>query len=730
MTIHFSFEIDGVSAKLNVGSFELREGLSELYVARLRLVSDDVDVDLTKAVGQPATLKISRERAEDRYLNGIVSRLEQGGDAAHKGVYFATIVPAFYKALHRHDIRIFQGKSVPQIVEDVLKGSGLTSFKMNTQGSYAPREYCVQYRESDWAFISRLLEEEGITYAFEHTESAHTLVFTSNTKNAADIPGAAKVAYSQQRGAMAHDDSVTDFVWAEEMRPSMATLNDFNFTKPTLSLKGEANASGDKNLEIYDYPGEHETPDEGKRLAEIRLEESEAQRAVGRGTSSCARLLPGHMFELEDHVRDAFNAKYLITRVVHRGSQPIGQAESGGEYGYSNEFEVMSSKKPFRPVRRTPRPRVNGLESATVVGAAGEEIFVDKYGRVKVQFHWDRLGKTDDKSSCWIRVSQLWAGAGYGGMFIPRVGHEVLVDFLSGDPDRPVIVGRVYNAHNMPPYALPAEATKSTIRTKSSPNDSGYNELRFEDKTGQEEIFLHGQKDWNIKIEHDKAQLIGHDDALEVKNDQTILIGHDRDKTVNHDQSETIKNNKSIQVGGSHTENIDGDESVSIKGDADRSVTGSQSVAIDDNSSLTVKGNHEETVNKEFSLDVGGGKSESVGKASSESVGGDKSVDVTGASATTVGKDMSLEVKKNLKETIGEEAKIEVGKQYTLAVGDGSVSVKKDGTIVIKGKDITIKGDGKINIQAGSKVVIKSDGPVDLEASGAVKIKGSTVGLN
>lgn len=727
---YFGFEISGVSTKFQVSGFELVEGISELFTAHVKLVSEETDVSFEDVVGKTATLTITKgDESTARHVAGIVSRFEQAGDATRTGHYFATIVPKAWRALQRFDVRIFQSKSVPDILNEVFSGAGITSVQVSLQRSYSPREYCVQYRESDWAFASRLMEEEGIYYFFEHTDGDSKLVL-GDTPNNPPIEGNASVPYNLVRGAIG-SHGVYEMVLAEEVRSGKSSLTDYNFKKPALSLAGSSSASADADLEVYDYPGEYEAPGDAPTITKLRLEEFQASKKTGRGTSSVGSFAAGFTFTLEDHPRAAFNAKYLLTRVTHRGSQPT---DWGGkdevEHTYSNEFVVQPAAVPFRPAMRTPRPRVNGLESAFVVGPAGEEIHTDEHGRVKVQFHWDRQGKNDDKSSCWIRVSQLWAGAGWGAMFIPRIGHEVLVDFLSGDPDRPVIVGRVYHGQNVPPYALPGEKTKSTIKSNSSPGGGGSNEMRFEDKKGSEEIYLHGQKDWNIKIEHDKTQSIGHDEALVVGHDQAIVIHHDRAKKVDNNQSEKIGKDKTITVGGDHDEDISGDETQHVGGNATRTVDKDESITVSGNETINVSKGWEQVVGGDMSVDVGGSGSISLGKSGTLSIGGDLSGDVTGGATMKIGKDSAVDIGQNFQEKIGKEAQVSAGDQYTLTVGDGSVSVKKDGTIVIKGKDISIKGTGKIQIEASDKISLKTDAGVDLEASGSVKIKGSSVGIN
>jgi type VI secretion system secreted protein VgrG len=716
-----SFEVDGLSTELRVMRFEGHEALSQLYRFDITLACEDPALAFADLVGKPAVLTFKVDD-EPRYAHGIVSRFEQGEEGKKLTLYRATIVPGVWRLQHRRDSRIFQAKSVPDILEAVLDGAGVESSKLSLSGSYSPREYCVQYRESDWDFMCRLMEEEGIYYFFEHTHDSETLILADGPGAHSPIAGADTLAFRTPLGAMVKGEHVSRFRYAEEVRPGKVTLRDYNFKKPSLSLEASTAGSNDTDLEIYDYPGEYEDPGTGGGLAKVRLEELQSVKKVAEGESACPRFVPGSLFTLADHPRDDFNRKLLITRVEHRGSEPSMEAGAGdGQGPYGNRFEVMPDDVPFRPRRVTPRPTIKGIQTAIVVGPSGEEIYTDEHGRVKVQFHWDRQGKKDEKSSCWIRVGQVWAGPAWGALYIPRIGHEVVVDFIEGDPDRPLIVGSVYHGANVPPYPLPAEKTKSTIKSNSSIGGGGFNEIRFEDKKGMEEIYVHGQKDWTIDILNDKRQTIGHDETLEV--------GHDRSKLVKHDQSETIGHDKSIKVANNHTELIGGSENIAVAIASDKVVGAAMTEVVGAAKSVKVGGNLSEVVGVNLTLTVGGNESISVDGKDTLNVGGDAATSIGGAYTLEVGKDFKTQVKNNDEESITGEKSVTVGKTYTLQCGEGKITVKKDGTIMIEGKDITIEGSGTIKVK-GAKLEVKSDGTVDVNASGAIKIKGSAVDVN
>ncbi|HET6371409.1 MAG TPA: type VI secretion system tip protein TssI/VgrG, partial [Nitrospiria bacterium] len=434
--------------KLRVIRFFGTEGISELFHFSVDLASTDGEVDFEKVLGQPALLTIHGEKGK-RYINGLVNLFEQVGKDGKWTLYRAGIVPAVWTLSQRATCRIFQNQSVPDIIKKVLTDAGIASdqFRFSFKKSYDPREYCVQYRESDFSFITRLMEQYGIFYFFEHAADKHVMVLGDDPVVHVAIADPPKVIYHAPTGTGVSDqEHVFTYQFHREIRTGAVRLRDFDFKKPRLSLEKDAKAKGDGKLEAYDYPGEYLTPDEGGDLSKVRLEELQATRQIGTGQSDCRRFVPGFRFTLERYDRSDFNREYLLIRVSHSGGQPqvLGAetaGKGGGETAYQNEFDCIPSDIPFRAPRATPRPFVQGPQTAIVVGPKEEEIYTDEHGRVKVQFHWDREGKQDEKSSCWIRVSQSWAGAGWGAMFIPRIGQEVIVEFLEGDPDQPIVTG-------------------------------------------------------------------------------------------------------------------------------------------------------------------------------------------------------------------------------------------------------------------------------------------------
>jgi len=649
----------GRKAKVKVLSLQGSEGVSSLFSYTLRIVCEDAELDFDAIVGRPVVLTfLGEDESVARHVHAMVVHIEQIGQGMRLATYELRLAPQAWLLTQRTDCRIFQNTSVPDIIKEVLTAAGLPSdrFKFSVKASYPPRDYCVQYRESDFEFISRLMEEEGIFYFFEHNlmgkDVGHVMVFTDHSTIHKTISGKAAVLYHPSTTGIKTEDSVFPFSFRQGVRSGSVVLKDFDFRKPVLKLKPKQKHTVDDQLEVYDFPGRLDSGSDGDRLAKVRLEGLQVPRKMGEGESDCLRFIAGYYFTLDEHPRESLNQEYLLTRVETWIRQPQVLEEGAGMEPavYQNRFSCIPAVVQFRAPQVTPKPTVQGVQTAIVVGPAGEEIYPDEYARVKVQFHWDRKGKNDEKSSCWIRVSQLWAGAGWGAMFIPRIGHEVIVDFVEGDPDRPIITGRVYHGTNKPPYKLPDERTKSTIKSNSSKGGGGSNELRFEDKKGSEEVYLHGQKDWTIKIENDKNQDVGHD--------ETLHVGNDRTKTVDHDQSDTIGNDKSINVGHNHTEFIGANKT--------------ETVAI--NCAETIGVAKELTIGGAYAVTVGAGMNTAVGLGQAEEVGLNKTV------------------------MVGKKFSINAGDELSITVGNASLVMKADGTVIINGSKFNFEASGPVQI--------------------------------
>jgi type VI secretion system secreted protein VgrG len=731
------------------------EGLSSLFRFELSLFSEDHNIAFTNIIGKSVTISIMLADGDKRFINGIVSRFSQGrgGDEAggdpHFSFYTATIVPWLWLLTRTTDSRIFQNLSAPDIVEKIFREKDFSDFKILLQGSYEKRDYCVQYRETDFNFVSRLLEEEGIFYFFEHEDGKHTLVLADRPQGHKPCPNQNSARYEISAGGWLEEDTITALKWSQEIMAGKYTLNDYNFKTPSADLNVEVPSSqhiGPGEREFYDYPGLYTKRSSGDSLSNIRMQEEEAQITSLTGSSSCRAFASGYRFLLQDYYRQDMNDKeYVLTSIQHQASQGGGYVsqDAGYEFNYQNDFNCMPFDVPYRPPRNTLRPLVHGTQTAIVVGPAGEEIYTDEHGRIKVQFHWDREGKNDDKSSCWMRVGQLWAAGGWGALFIPRIGQEVIVDFLEGDPDRPIVIGCVYHGTNKPPYSLPADKTKSTIKSNSSLGGGGFNEFRFEDKKGREEIFLHGQKDWTILIEHDKNQTVG--------NDETLSVGRNRDKTVGVNQSETIGVNKTIAVGANHTETIGGNMTQTVSLAKAETIILAKALTIGAGYQVSVGAAMNETIGAAKMEEIGAAKVVAVGLNSSEAVGVNKSITVGSNLKESVGKNQTVSIAKNLSENIGGKHTEEVTKEYSLhakkvtivaddmielETGQAKIVMKKSGDIKISGKKIEISATQEIKMDAmkitseAQTTSITKGAMVTVEASGINTIKGSLVKIN
>jgi len=713
---HFDFEGGGFSAEdLRVLRVHGTEEISQLYRYEIELASLDAQIDFASLVGQNGKL-IWRDQEGDHWVHGVIVAFEQRGRGQRFTNYHAVLVPKVWTLNLRRQSRIFQNLSVPDILEEVLKSAGVPSdlYDLRVTGSYKPRVYCVQYRESDWNFAARLMEEEGIFYFFRQEEDTHTLVLADSAAAHEPIGGESTLPFRVPGVAVGDREQVHSFRYAQQVRHGAVMLRDFDFKKPSLNLQAKATGDAETELEFYDYPGEYPDLSGGNDLAEIRLQELRAGRFLGTGEGNCTRLVPGFRFTLEDHPRSDFNQEYIVTRVTHRVEQPQAAEEDAGEGEknlYLNTFECVPSSVPYRPARRTRRPRVEGPQTAIVVGPSGEEVHTDEHGRVKVQFHWDREGKKNEKSSCWIRVSQGWAGAGWGMVVLPRLGQEVVVDFLEGDPDRPLITGRVYNGENPPPYALPGEKTKSTWKSNTSLGGGGSNELRFEDAAGSEEIYLHGQKDYNQVIENDRTEDIGHDRSLHVGHDKSEVVDNDKSIEVTANHTEAIGGDKSLKVSGSHSENVGNNMTISIGANLTEMVQVNYSESVGAAMELTVGAAFAQTVGGGSKVAIGGSSSETVGAEKTETYGADHSSQVSNSRSVQIGKSMELDVGENstmsVVKNLGVKAKkisLVAEDELTIKVGSAQLTVKKNGDVMIKGKKINIKGSGDVVIK-GSKIV-------------------------
>ncbi|MBN3343043.1 type VI secretion system tip protein VgrG, partial [Pectobacterium brasiliense] len=559
--LQFTVKVGALPAStFAVVDFQLSEALNRPFALSLNLASALPGIDFGAVLDQPCELLVWYEGELKRRVSGIISAFAQGDTGFRRTRYQAEVRPALWRLGLRTNARIFQAQKPDVIIGTLLEESGITDYAFALRHDHAPREYCVQYRESDLAFVTRLAAEEGLYFFHEFEEGKHRVVFADDAGALSKGP---ELFFNLANQGLSEGDYVRRFRYAEAVSTAEVALKDYSFKTPAYGLL-HSKMSGElehqrESYQHFDYPGRFKQDPSGKAFTNYRLDALRANAMTGSGESNAAMLMPGSSFTLTEHPNPTLNAVWQLVAITHSGQQPQAlEEESGGEpTTYSNSFEVISAKSTWR-ADLPYKPMVDGPQIATVVGPAGEEIYCDEYGRIKLQFPWDRYGSSDDQSSCWVRVSQGWAGGQYGLIAIPRIGHEVIVSFLEGDPDQPIVTGRTFHATNPSPYPLPANKTRTSLRT-STHKGAGFNELRFEDQAGQEEVFIHAQKDMN-----------------------TVVL-----------------NNRSTTVTADHTESVGGNQAVSVVKDQSTEIQGQQSIAVtknrntvvDDNDSLQVKNN-------------------------------------------------------------------------------------------------------------------------------------------
>ena len=597
-TAHFTLAIPRLDHDFKVLAFQGAEAISQPYSFELDLVSERPDLDIEGLLHQPAFLSYA---GPDRGVHGLIHSVAQGESGKRLTRYRITLVPRLAYLQHATNQRIFQHKTVPQIITEVLKGHGIftDSFRFQLREDGPERIYCTQYNETDLHFIQRLCEEEGIHYHFQHSPEGHQLVFGEDQTV---FPKLAPTRFNQGSGMVADEPVIKRFNLRLQTRPSHVSRRDYNFEKPHLLMNAAAQTDALPTLEDYDYPGRFMDRERGKHLAARQLEAHRSDYRLAQGYSDQPLLVSGHFLALTEHPRADWNDLWLLTSITHQGKQPQvleenttissplatapsplagddcmdaggrakqdARAEGWGEreptdtltQGYRNTFTATPWDIIHRPQSNHPKQSVKGTQTAVVTGPDNQEIHCDQYGRVKVQFHWDRQGQANDQTSCWLRVASNWAGDRYGGIAIPRVGMEVLVSFLEGDPDQPLITGCLYHKTHQVPYNLPEHKTRSVFKTLSTPGGDGFNELRIEDKAGEEQIFIHAQRDWDQNIQHDQHIRVGHErhDRVEA-NSYTELLAEehhtthaDRKTEIKANDHLTVTNNQHIKLGTAH----------------------------------------------------------------------------------------------------------------------------------------------------------------------------------
>lgn len=534
-----------------------REQISGLFEYQLTLVSEDENIDLYEILGEPALVELELPGGEYRYFAGHVAEFSFASFRDNLAEYRAVLRPWLWLLTRAGNHKIFQNKAVPDIIKQVCQNHGFTDIDDRLGGKYAERVFCVQYNETDFAFLCRLMEEEGIYYFFEHEKYKHTLVL-ADSPSAHDTFGKYDVVPWYPPDAHDHRERehLDDWSMTRGVRTGKFIQRDFDFTKPEANLEVVsriAKPHAQAEFENYRYPGGYSEIQRGEAIARTRLEADQADHELLAGRGNARGMIPGFLFTLELFPRDDQNREYLILEVthnLHQGGYDSGGVDAGDDFEYGCSLQAMPSSESYRPPRVTPRPVIHGPQTAIVMGKSGEEIWTNKHGQVKVQFHWDRVGKKDQNSSCWVRVSQAWAGKQWGVQFIPRIGQEVVVEFLEGDPDRPIITGSVYNGDNKPPYDLPANQTQSGIKTRSTKSGTrdNYNEIRFEDKKGSEQLYIHAERNMDTRVENCQT--------LNVDVDRTVNIGKDDKETVNGDRERKVDGKEDVTISKDWTQTV------------------------------------------------------------------------------------------------------------------------------------------------------------------------------
>lgn len=613
--------------KLLPASLSGSEQLGQLFSYRLKLLSKDGEIKLLDLLGSSMTVALEIE-GYTRHFNGIVAEASQTGYESFKderyAEYSVSLVPKPWLLQHKSDCRIYTNLSVPDIVKAVLAEIGYSDVKLSLSGSYPAREYCVQYREDYFNFISRLMEQEGIYYFFQHAAGVHTMVLADALGAHASTDGFAELPYRPQSASSqaAQAIAIHSFAAARSVHTLKYSLTDYDPLKPKTSLLGvDTISNADENhavdgLESFDYPGDHEAAADGKHYAQVRLEALNVAQSQCAGSTNAFGLLTGGLFELKEFPRAELNQEYLITAsTVHIDNASVISGAQGGDL-FTCSFSAIQSRQPFRTMPTALKPMVAGLQTAVVAGSdTAEDISVDKYGRIQVTFHWNKPDKKNAHISCPVRVASSWAGKNWGAVHIPRVGQEVVVSFLEGDPDRPLVIGSVYNADNMPPYTLPDNKTQSGIKSRSHEGGAAadFNEIRFEDKKGSEELFLHAQKDMREEVENDHFVQIDHDETVTIKNDQTEEIKHDRKLKVGNDDTLDVTQNGTTTIGqkfklsaGTEIELVTGASSIVMKSSGEIEIKGAN-IKITGNMSVDIAGATSAKLHSDVAVEVAGG---------------------------------------------------------------------------------------------------------------------------
>lgn len=715
-----------------------REALSESFTLNLQVLGTDARIERSALLGKSATLIIPTQTlARPRYLNGKITRVAVSAvelSGTRYAVYQLTLEPDLWPMKRDRNLRIFQEQTVPQIVQ-TLFGEYQVNVENNLTGSYRNWDYCVQYQESSFDFISRLMELEGIAWHVRHEADKHTIVLTDAVAQYKPFSGYEFISYHQTpSGGTTSEEGISQWALTDSVTPGLYSLDDYDFRKPNAWLfqaRQNPQSPSPGTIDVYDWPGRFVEHGHGEFYARIRQERWQVEHQQTQGTATAMGIVPGSTFQLTNAAFFSDAGEYLVTGAEYEFEENRYASGPDSATIHRTTFSVIPASVVFRPEQKTPWPRTGGPQTAKVVGPKGESIWTDRYGRVKVKFHWDRLAKGDDTSSCWVRVSSAWAGQGFGGVQIPRVGDEVVVDFINGDPDRPIITGRVYNEASMPPWALPAAATQMGFMSRSkdgSPDNA--NALRFEDKPGQEQLWLHAERNMDTEVENDethdvgsnRTKTVGKDETSHIKQNRTRTVDGNETVTVGQDRSKTINGNETTTIQQNRTETVKGNETLSVDQNRDETITGNHTTTVKSNNTGTVEGKQTLTVIQDRTRTVQGNEKVSVQQNRAVQVTGNQTLDVTGNRHVTVN---SNEVR-----TIAQKQDVTIGAGRTLSITGGDTRFTQ-GSVADSATDtfhINV-GESGILISNGSVQITAGGSTITINAAG-VMVNGKKIELN
>lgn len=726
------------------------EAISGLFEFDISFHSKQAGLSAKAMLGKDITLKVETEDSGGvRHFNGICTRFGSGGREGEHLLYTAKIRPWLWLASRRSDCKIFQFKKVPVIISEVLEKYGFALLP-KLKKKYRDWDYCVQYQETDLNFVMRLMEHEGIYFHFEHQEGSHTLVLSDDTSCHAMLPGKPTIKYyGLDAATVADEEHFRSWQVLEEVNAGEYITDDYDFANPQTDLKtrrknplGHAHDSWER----YSWPGGYVNYGDGETYTGVRLEALEAEHERTQGQTTVRTMAPGYLFNLERCPRADQNREYLALAVTYyfRNSSRMTASSGAGDSEWEISVTAHPTALPYRPQQLTPKPLTHGPQTAVVVGPPGEEIYTDKHGRVKVQFFWDRYGQKNEKSSCWIRVSHPWAGEKWGFIHIPRIGQEVIVDFIGGDPDCPMITGRVYNADQMPPYGLPDNKTASGLKSRSTkgggPTD--FNEIRMEDSKGKEQLYVHAQRNLDSVVEASESRLVGYN--------RSSRIGHNDSRFVVNDDKHVIRGNQILQVQATQTVAIAGDQNNSVQGDQSNMVSSSitESVGFHMKQKIghdhwkSVGGHHTSTVTKSEKNNIGGKQLNFVQNGRTSIITGREVVSSTGTSThfAAVGYSImtpatyseqcttrkALVWATDLTDVLGMQTLTVGGVRNTTITGADTTTIAASQTTSVGGAQATSVG-GASALTVGAAVSITAGGAVAITGAAAVTVVGATV---